>query len=149
MLSSSLDKTVRLWSFVKSQPIAVFTASAPVLKAVVVVQASTAIYTCADGMVGELTLFKSIDGIRASDSFLPLEANAPYRAPSPQLEVRGGAGLAFRIPRRNSRSSSSKQSLRHQDSDSSDTVGRVAHMGPSERPRAARLLVHLTSTQFC
>lgn len=59
LLSGSMDNTIRLWNFVKVQPVAVFHTGAAVLQVNVLVAQNVVVYTSGSGIVAELDLNKS------------------------------------------------------------------------------------------
>eukprot|EP00730_Choanoeca_flexa_P007394 TRINITY_DN12326_c2_g2_i3.p1 TRINITY_DN12326_c2_g2~~TRINITY_DN12326_c2_g2_i3.p1 ORF type:complete len:1043 (+),score=304.18 TRINITY_DN12326_c2_g2_i3:118-3246(+) len=96
-LTSSLDRTVRMWNFMKRQPVARFFTLSPVWAVVSIINESVAVYTCEDGTKGTLTIHKTLDSVRNSKSFIGTEGKwyQRYRPVEPALEIERGAGIAL------------------------------------------------------
>ncbi len=59
-----MDHSIRLWNFVKVQPVAVFHAGAAVLRVGMLMTQSVAVYTTGSGVVAELNVHKSEEKIQ-------------------------------------------------------------------------------------
>jgi len=64
VLSGSMDNTIRLWNFVKVQPVAAFHTGAAVLQVNVLVAQNVVVYTSGSGIVAELDLNKTVESAR-------------------------------------------------------------------------------------
>eukprot|EP00045_Choanoeca_perplexa_P013983 m.161258 g.161258 ORF g.161258 m.161258 type:complete len:1031 (-) comp16522_c0_seq1:86-3178(-) len=96
-LTSSLDRTVRLWNFMKRQPVAQFYTVSPVWGVASIISESMAVYSCEDGTKGLLVIHKTLDSVRSAPSYVTAEGQYYQRySPAPAvLDIQRGKGVAL------------------------------------------------------